>query len=81
MSADANGEHNMSSTTDKAKGLANEAIGKVKQGVGNLVGSDKLQAEGAGQEIKGDAQKAAGDAKAAIKDTANKTADIINRKL
>jgi uncharacterized protein YjbJ (UPF0337 family) len=46
----------MGSTADKASGLANEAIGKAKRGVGKVVGSDKLKAEGAGQELKGDAQ-------------------------
>ena len=36
----------MSSTTDKLKGLANEAVGNVKQAVGNATGNDKLVAEG-----------------------------------
>jgi uncharacterized protein YjbJ (UPF0337 family) len=36
----------MSSTTDKIKGLANEAVGNVKQGIGNMTGNEKLQAEG-----------------------------------
>jgi uncharacterized protein YjbJ (UPF0337 family) len=71
----------MGSTSDKAAGLANEAIGKVKQGVGSVVGSDKLRAEGLAQEAKGEAQKAVGDAKAAVKDGANKAADVINRNL
>jgi uncharacterized protein YjbJ (UPF0337 family) len=71
----------MGSTADKASGLANEAVGRAKQGVGNVVGSDKLKTEGAAQELKGDAQKAAGDAKAAVKDAANKTADALNKKL
>ena len=54
----------MGSTADKVSGLANEVAGKAKQGVGSLVGSDKLKTEGAAQELKGDAQKATGDAKA-----------------
>lgn len=70
----------MGSTTDKASGLANEAIGEAKQGIGNVVGSDKLEAEGAAQELKGDAQKAVGNAKAAIKDVADKTADARQQK-
>ena len=70
----------MGSTADKASGLANEAIGKIKQGVGSAVGSDKLKAEGAAQELKGDVQKAVGDAKAAVKDGANKAAAAANRK-
>ena len=32
----------MSGTSDKAAGVANEAIGIVKQGIGSAVGSDKL---------------------------------------
>ena len=43
----------MSGTSDKAAGVANEAAGKVKQGVGSAVGSDKLKADGAAQEAKG----------------------------
>jgi len=58
----------MSSTTDKIKGLANEAAGNVKQGVGNLTGNEKLQAEGKAQELKGDAQKKVGETKDVIKD-------------
>lgn len=65
----------MSELTDKAKGLANEAGGKLKQGVGSAVGSDKMRAEGAAQEAKGDAQKAVGDAKGAVKGAANKVAN------
>jgi uncharacterized protein YjbJ (UPF0337 family) len=75
------GIDDMSGTTDKIKGVANEAAGKVKQGVGEVVGSDKLKAEGAVQETKGDAQKAVGDAKNAIKDAANKTANAANKNL
>jgi uncharacterized protein YjbJ (UPF0337 family) len=71
----------MGSTADKASGLANEAAGKAKQGIGNVVGSDKLKTEGAAQELKGDAQKATGDAKAAAKGETNKTADAINKNL
>jgi uncharacterized protein YjbJ (UPF0337 family) len=32
----------MGSISDKARGLANEAIGKAKQGIGSAVGSDRL---------------------------------------
>jgi uncharacterized protein YjbJ (UPF0337 family) len=71
----------MGSTTDKIKGVANEAAGNVKQGVGRAVGDEKLQAEGAAQEAKGDAQKAMGDAKASVKSAADKVADVAHRKL
>jgi len=71
----------MSSTTDKAAGLANQAIGKVKQGVGKAIGSDRLAGDGAEQEAKGDVEKAVGDAKGAVKKGANQVADKINRNL
>jgi uncharacterized protein YjbJ (UPF0337 family) len=71
----------MGSTADKVKGTTNEAVGKAKQGVGEAVGSDRLQGEGAAQEIKGKGQKAVGDAKQAAKDIADRTADAANKKL
>jgi uncharacterized protein YjbJ (UPF0337 family) len=35
----------MGSTADKAAGVTNEVIGKAKQGIGSVVGSERLQAE------------------------------------
>jgi uncharacterized protein YjbJ (UPF0337 family) len=71
----------MGSTADKIKGNANEAIGKAKQGIGEATGSDRLEGEGAIQEVKGKGQKAVGDAKDATKDAVNKAAAAANRKL
>jgi uncharacterized protein YjbJ (UPF0337 family) len=71
----------MSATTDKIKGVTNEAVGKAKQGVGEAVGSDRLQGEGAVQEIKGKGQKAVGDAKEATKDAVNRAAGAANKNL
>ena len=71
----------MGSTSDKIKGAANEAAGKLKAGIGKAVGSDKLRAEGEAQEIKGDAQQAMGKAKDAVKGAANAVADKLNKKL
>ena len=71
----------MGSTSDKAAGLANQAVGNVKQGVGKAVGNDRLRAEGAAQEVKGKVQKAVGDAKASAKDATDKTANAINKNL
>jgi uncharacterized protein YjbJ (UPF0337 family) len=69
----------MSSTTDKIKGLANEAIGNVKQGIGNATGNEKLQAEGKAQELKGEAQKTVGDAKDGVKNAAQSAADAVKK--
>ena len=71
----------MGSTSDKISGMTNEAVGNVKQGIGKLVGSEKLQTEGAAQEVEGEAQQAVGSAKAGIKDAANKVANTVNSKL
>ena len=62
----------MSSTTDKIKGAANEVAGNVKQGVGNLTGNDKLQAEGKAQEVEGKTQRTVGEAKDGVKNAADK---------
>ena len=71
----------MGSTADKVKGAANEAVGKAKQGVGEAVGSDRLQGEGVIQEVKGKGQQALGDAKEATKETIDKAAAAANKKL
>ena len=71
----------MGATADKVKGVTNETIGKAKQGVGEAVGSDRLQGEGAVQEIKGHGQKAVGDVKQATKDAVNKAAVTANKNL
>jgi uncharacterized protein YjbJ (UPF0337 family) len=62
----------MGSTTDKIKGVANEAIGKVKQGVGRAFDAPETEAEGIVQERKGEAQKAKGEAKDALKKVIDK---------
>lgn len=71
----------MSSTSDKIKGYANEAAGKLKQGVGKALGNDRLRAKGIAQKMKGEAQKAMGHGKGAIKDAADEVADKAHEKL
>jgi uncharacterized protein YjbJ (UPF0337 family) len=71
----------MGSTADKVKGAANETIGKAKQGVGEATGSDRLQGEGAIQQVKGKGQQALGDAKEATKAAVNKAAAAANKNL
>jgi uncharacterized protein YjbJ (UPF0337 family) len=71
----------MGSTTDKIKGVTNEAIGKAKQGLGEATGDERLEGEGAIQEVKGKGQKAMGDVKDAAKDAINRAAAAANKKL
>ena len=58
----------MGSKTDQIKGLANQAAGKLKQGVGKITGSKETQARGAAQEVKGKAQQTMGKAKSVVKE-------------
>lgn len=71
----------MGSTADKASGYANEVAGKIRKGVGRIVGSEKMEVEGSVQELKGKAQVQTGKAKDAVKEGANKIANKINRDL
>ena len=65
----------MGELTDKIKGNVNEAVGKAKQAMAGDPGDpartrrdDELEAEGAGQELKGKAQQFAGQVKGALGD-------------
>jgi uncharacterized protein YjbJ (UPF0337 family) len=60
------GEATMSGTSDKIKGMANEVVGNIKQGVGKVTGNESLQVKGKIQEKKGEAQQVVGDVKDAV---------------
>lgn len=62
----------MGSTTDKLKGMGNEAVGNIKQGVGRMTGDKEMEADGAMQETKGEAQQAVGKAKDGVKKVVDK---------
>lgn len=62
-----NGVTYMGSRTDKVSGIANQAIGKTKQVIGKLIGSNKLEAKGVAQEIRGNAQHVAGKEKETVR--------------
>lgn len=53
---------------DRISGAANQAKGSIKQGIGELTGDAKLQAEGMADKAKGKAQSAVGGAKDAARD-------------
>ncbi|MDR3376256.1 MAG: CsbD family protein [Ancalomicrobiaceae bacterium] len=57
----------MGSSSDKAKGVGNQVIGKAKQAVGDISSDEALRQKGLDQEAKGIGQKTIGDAKAAVK--------------
>lgn len=62
----------MSSTTDKMKGMANEAAGKVRKATGDAIDDPEMEASGAAQEGKGKLQQAKGEAKDAAKDVVDR---------
>ena len=53
----------MGELTDKAKGLANEIAGNVKQAAGKMSDNEQLKDEGIAQEHKGEAQNLKGSIK------------------
>jgi len=55
---------------DQVKGSAKDVAGKVQEGAGKMVGSDKQQAKGLAKQAAGKAQKGYGDAKQTVKDAA-----------
>jgi uncharacterized protein YjbJ (UPF0337 family) len=71
----------MGGTTDKVASVANEVVGGAKRNIGHAVGSERLEAEGMAQEVKGRVQKTVGDAKNATKDAVNKLAAKANNNL
>ncbi len=46
-------------TGDRIEGALEEAGGNIKQGVGNLIGNEQMQAEGKATELKGEARQEA----------------------
>lgn len=57
---------------NRVTGAFDQAKGAVKEGIGKLVGDQKLQAEGTADKVKGKAESAIGGAKDTIRDAADK---------
>ena len=57
-----------SSAADKAKGHAEEIIGKVKEKVGSVIGDRKLEEKGAAQRVEGKKDQLKGEIKEKIED-------------
>ncbi|MHA6761330.1 CsbD family protein [Streptacidiphilus sp. PAMC 29251] len=53
---------------DKASNAADKLKGKVKEGTGKVTGNERLEAEGKGDQAKGDAKQAVEKVKDAVKD-------------
>ena len=57
---------------NRVQGAFDQAKGAVKEGVGKLVGDDKLTAEGMADKVKGKGESTLGGAKDAVRDAAAK---------
>ena len=60
---------------DQVEGRIDQVKGAIKEAAGNVVGNDKLKAEGHADKIVGKVQAKVGDAKETIKDAVNKFVD------
>ena len=52
-----------SSTTDKIKGTAKEAVGKVKEETGKAIGNENLRDRGTAEKVEGKVERKVGDVK------------------
>lgn len=52
-----------SSTHDKVKGTAKEAVGKVKEETGKAIGNQKLRDDGTAEKVAGKVERKVGDVK------------------
>ena len=57
---------------NRVTGAFDQAKGAVKEGVGKLVGDQKLEAEGKADKVAGKTESAVGGAKDAVRDAADK---------
>jgi uncharacterized protein YjbJ (UPF0337 family) len=58
---------------DRIAGSVKQAVGGIKQGVGNLLGDKKAQAEGVAEQVEGKLQNTVGEIRDAGRETINKT--------
>jgi uncharacterized protein YjbJ (UPF0337 family) len=61
--------------SEKAEARTDVATGKIKEGVGDAVGNERLQAEGRGDQAEGHAREAKEKAKDAVKDILHRDDD------
>jgi uncharacterized protein YjbJ (UPF0337 family) len=60
---------------DRIEGAATNIGGKIKEGVGKLVGDSKLETEGKVDQVTGKVQNSVGGAKDAIRDAGDRVRD------
>ena len=64
---------------DEIEGKYEQAKGSVKEGVGRITGDEEMEAEGAGDKLKGDLQEGWGGTKRKVGDIMEDVGDAIRR--
>lgn len=63
--------------SDEIEGKVDQAKGKVKETVGDLIGDDEMEAEGKADHVKGESQETWGKFKRGVGDTADAVRDAV----
>jgi uncharacterized protein YjbJ (UPF0337 family) len=69
----------MSNQSNRAAGAANEVGGKIKKGVGKLIGNQQMEAEGKAKELQGAAQQSAAKAGERVKGSLEEAGGTIKK--
>jgi uncharacterized protein YjbJ (UPF0337 family) len=69
----------MSNQSNRAAGAANEVSGKIKKGVGKLIGNEQMEAEGKVKELKGQAQQSTAKAAERVKGSLEEAGGTIKK--
>jgi len=64
----------------KIEGTVNDTKGKVKEGVGDLTGDERLQGEGQADQLQGKVQKGLGDVQETLQDAGDKISDEVDKR-
>jgi uncharacterized protein YjbJ (UPF0337 family) len=69
----------MGTVRERGEGVAEQVTGKIKEGIGKVVGSEQMQAEGKATELKGEAKEEAVKAAERAKGTVEETTGAVKK--
>jgi len=71
----------MGNAADRGEGVAEKLGGKIKHGVGKLIGNEQMQAEGKAQELKGEAREETAKAGERVKGKVEEVAGAVKNRV
>src|SRR4051794_40934010 len=71
----------MSNASKRSEGTAEEIGGKIKKGVGTLIGNEQMEAEGEAKALKGEAKQEAAKASERTKGTVEKVTGAVKNRI